>query len=37
LGQALLRLVKSMHIRHFPLFFCTMITLASHVGKRLAR
>jgi hypothetical protein len=23
-GQALLRLVKSMHIRHFPLFFCTI-------------
>jgi hypothetical protein len=22
LGQALLRLVKSMHIRHLPLFFC---------------
>jgi hypothetical protein len=31
-GQALLRLVKSMHIRHLPLFFCTITTLASHVG-----
>jgi hypothetical protein len=31
-GQALLRLVKSMHIRHFPLFFCTITTLESHVG-----
>jgi hypothetical protein len=32
LGQALLRLVKSMHMCHLPLFFCTMTTLASHVG-----
>jgi hypothetical protein len=32
LGQALLRLVKSMHMRHLPLFFCIMTTLASHVG-----
>jgi hypothetical protein len=32
LGQALLRLVKLMHIRHLPLFFCTITTLASHVG-----
>jgi hypothetical protein len=32
LGLALLRLVKSMHIRHLPLFFCTITTLASHVG-----
>jgi hypothetical protein len=32
LGQALLRLVKSIHIRHLPLFFCTMTMLASHVG-----
>ena len=31
-GQALLRLVKSMHMRHFPLFFCTITTLESHVG-----
>jgi hypothetical protein len=31
-GQALLRLVKSMHIRHFPLFFYTITTLESHVG-----
>jgi hypothetical protein len=31
-GQALLRLVKSMHIRHLSLFFCTITTLASHVG-----
>jgi hypothetical protein len=31
-GQALLRLVKSMHIRHLPLFFCTITTLESHVG-----
>jgi hypothetical protein len=31
-GHALLRLVKSMHIRHFPLFFCTITTLESHVG-----
>jgi hypothetical protein len=28
----LLRLVKSMHIRHLPLFFYTITTLASHVG-----
>jgi hypothetical protein len=32
MGQALLRLVKSMHMRHLPLFFCTMTMLASHVG-----
>jgi hypothetical protein len=32
LGQALLRLVKSMHMHHLLLFFCTMTTLASHVG-----
>jgi hypothetical protein len=31
LGQALLRLVKSIYIHHLPLFFCTMTTLASHV------
>jgi hypothetical protein len=24
--------VKSMHIRHLPLFFYTITTLASHVG-----
>jgi hypothetical protein len=32
LGQALLRLVKSIHMRHLPLFFCTMTMLASQVG-----
>jgi hypothetical protein len=32
LGQALLRLVKSMHIHHLPLFFCTITMLASDVG-----
>jgi hypothetical protein len=32
LGQALLRFVKSMHIRLFPFFFYTMTTLASQVG-----
>jgi hypothetical protein len=29
LGQALLRLVKSIHIRHLPLFFCTITMLAA--------
>lgn len=32
LGQALLRLVKSMHTLHFPFFFLTTTTLASHLG-----
>ena len=31
-GQALLRFVKSMHIRHFPVFFGTMTMFASHSG-----
>jgi hypothetical protein len=32
LGHALLRLVKSMHMRHLSLFFYNITTLASHVG-----
>jgi hypothetical protein len=34
-GQSLLTLVKSMHIRHFPFFFGTMMTFASHYGTGL--
>jgi hypothetical protein len=32
LGQHLLRFVKSIHILHFPFFFLTMTTFASHSG-----
>jgi hypothetical protein len=32
LGQHLFRYMKSMHIRHFPFFFMTITTLASHCG-----
>ena len=31
-GHALLRMVKSMHIRHLPFFFSTITTFASHSG-----
>src|SRR5688572_8030917 len=31
-GQALLRSIKSIHIRHFPLAFFTITVLASHSG-----
>jgi hypothetical protein len=32
LGQHLIRFVKSVHIRHFPVFFLTMTAFSNHSG-----